>query len=379
MNHNFKILKIVLATFILFVYTPFLPAPRAYADQTGSVANCMAVKGTAAVAAATAANTLSATEIATAAAGAATAATAAATTAATVNVPVTNIVLAPFPAATAAENTTHAAITVGVNETLKAIAYITAQCALEELTNSTIRWIQGGFHGSPNFAVSPKKILNKISDTVATQFSNQIRGLGMCNFTPNFVLSLSNLTSLSTYDTKSAQFASSVKCPFNIGEPETFYNNFSDGGWDSFTQSLNDAGNPFGIAVLTGNELKQRQTQRDAIEQQQLQWAHGFIDLVDNDPAKCDYIDENEYPDSPDGIALDSTGRPDPAQYDPEVITSIEEEYCPTTTPGNVISDQLTKTLGTDMDRLGLADDMNKIISALITSFMQETVKAVFK
>ena len=59
-------------------------------------------------------------------------------------------------------------------------------------------------------------------------------------------------------------------------------------------------------------------------------------------------------------------------------IKAWQKAHCKTTTPGKIVGDQLTKTLGLDMDRLGFADNMNKIVSAFLDVMTQKTLRAVF-
>ena len=368
MNYNFKILKKTVLIFTFAIFFGFTSVPHAQADNA-TFAACITA-GTAAGLINTLKLTSSDAQIAAASAAAA---VAEATAAAVHSVPVTDIPTARVAGQNLGNNTT----VDPTKSVLNNIAYVLAQCTLTEMTNSTIKWIQGGFHGSPSFAISPKKVFADIANSVATELAQQIKSIGACNFVPNFTVTLSNAVDLSSDN--SQMFASQVKCPFGTGDAGAFFNDFTNGGWDSFANALNDAGNPFGVAVLTGDELNQREQQQAALQAQQLAWSHGFIDLVDNDPKKCSYVNIKDKPKDPNAISLDSTGRPDPKVYTPEVISALEKKYCPITTPGNVISDQLTKTLGVDMDRLGFADDMNKVITALLTQLVQQTVRGVFK
>ncbi len=375
MNQFLKTTKLIGLISIFIASSPFWFANNAHAQSANTSANidqqyatCIATQLSAA-AAKTALMTSAEAEISTAAAGTASAAE---TTQAVASVPVSDVVSAGTEGGSLGSTLAMDPIKSFFNSA----AYILAQCTLTKLTDSTISWIKGGFHGSPSYAISPKKVFSDIAQTAADQLARQVRSIGVCDFTPNFAVTLSNTVEQTPRQNKN--FAPSIKCPLQ-GDPGAFYNDFTNGGWNQFAGALNDAGNPFGVAILTGNELEQRQQQKQAIQTQQLAWSKGFFDVVNTDPEYCGYVDEKDHPDDPDAIALDSSGRPDPAQYDPAEISAIEKDYCTTSTPGNIISDKLSKTLGTDTDRLGLADNMDKLISALMTQLVQESVKGLFK
>lgn len=230
---------------------------------------------------------------------------------------------------------------------LDTVMYGIGQAMLTSITDSTVNWIKGGFNGSPTFATDPTKLLLDAANTVSGGMANQIRGIATCNFNSNFNNSLANMVDLSTRNGANAKFNDQIKCPFPNGiNPADFYNNFDKGGWTAFEASLSDRGNPFGVMLLTSQELDKRQEEVRSLKEKQLNWSNGFLSME-----TCD--DTDSY-----------TGQP---------------SKCHTTTPGKVISDTLSKSIGTDMDRLGFADNMNKIISALVSSLTSSVTTGVFK
>lgn len=245
---------------------------------------------------------------------------------------------------------------------LDALAYGAGQLVLNQLTENTIKWIQGGFHGSPSFAVDTTQLEQDMLDAVAGEVIAQIKGIQTCTFTINYKDDLTDALLLSTKSRRKFP----VKCPF----PETlnltaqgFYEDFNRGGWALFGMALEDSGNPYGVQIVTAQEMAARQKATKGKSDQQLSWSNGFVDLVDT--SNCNYPAE----------ILDIWDHPMVSDAD---RASYQKQYCKTTTPGNIVSTQLTKTLGMDMDRLGFADNMNKIIAALIKKITQDTVRATF-
>lgn len=229
---------------------------------------------------------------------------------------------------------------------LDSLAYIAGQQILTALTNSTVNWIKGGFNGNPLYAVDPTKLLLDTANVVSGGMANQIRGIATCDFTANFNANLANRIDLSTRSGANAKFSDQITCPFptNIN-PTAFYSDFSQGGWSAFEASLSDSGNPFGVNLLASQELALRQAEAQSLMDQKLDWASGFLSMEtcsDTDPYT--------------GIPTD----------------------CKTTTPGKVISDTLSKSVGTDMDRLGFADNMNKVIAAFVASLTSSVTSGIF-
>ncbi|MGB2580587.1 MAG: hypothetical protein WBC83_02735 [Minisyncoccia bacterium] len=244
------------------------------------------------------------------------------------------------------ETLTHAAFQDVGKMTLDSVAYAMGQQLLTQLTDSTVSWIRGGFNGNPLYAIDPTKLLLDTANVVSGGMANQIRGIATCSFTPNFNANLANRIDLSTRSGANAKFSDQITCPFptNI-DPTAFYSDFSQGGWSAFEASLSDSGNPFGVNLLASQELALRQAEAQSLMDQKLNWANGFLSME-----TCDGTD------SYTGVPIN----------------------CKTTTPGKVISDTMSKSIGTDMDRMGFADNMNKIISAFVASLTSSVTTGIF-
>jgi len=150
---------------------------------------------------------------------------------------------------------------------------------------------------------------------------------------------------------------------------------------------LNDSGNPYGLQTITSKELAKKTADAKAKKTQETSWSNGFTDIKD--------LNDCTYPESI-FATKDSLGKNPQYLYmlpeereaeanrlntemisDPDFIRK-NKQYCKTTTPGKILEGQLTKTLGMDMDRIGFADNMNKIISALLDQVMSKAVRSVF-
>jgi hypothetical protein len=252
---------------------------------------------------------------------------------------------------------------------LDTLSYQAGQLALNQLTQNTVSWIRGGFNGSPAFAVDPNKLFLDLADMVAMGLGREIRGIQTCNFSPTFNNDLANMLELATRSDAPAKFVVQATCPFpSTINTSAFYTagltSFEqNGGWKAMEASLNDSGNRFGLNIISGQELAARQQEARSIQEQKASWSGGFMDLVDT--GSCTY---------PEGMDTATFGGADPS-----AIASIQRTYCKITTPGKIIQSQLSDTLSTDMQRLGFADNLNKIIAALLQQIAREAVTGIFR
>lgn len=246
---------------------------------------------------------------------------------------------------------------------LDAVAYGIAQCTLSAMTENTIKWIQGGFTGSPNFAVDTTNLFQNLSDAVLLDLSNQIKGIQTCDFTPNFRFDLAN--SVEGSAPKRNKLATKIQCPFGPTDiyASQFYGPASRFSWSLFETSLSEGGNAFAVKVATAEEANRRLTDAKEDTERKLSWSNGFADIID--PNNCTYPEEVE-------IAISDNTLP------PAAIGAYQRAYCKTTTPGKIVGDSLMKAIGAKQDRIGFADNMNKIISAFLNEITKEAISGIF-
>lgn len=265
------------------------------------------------------------------------------------------------------------------------IAYAAAQNLLNQLTNSTLKWIQGGFHGSPSFEVDTDQMATEIADNIAGNLALRLRGIASCNFTATYRDDLANSVYIAPKK-KDYIFDNRATCPFkqswNFTATE-FYGGANKLTWDAFGAMLDDGGNPYGLQTITSKELFQKTADAKAKKVQETSWSNGFTDIKDmndcNFPASLFTKKENILSDSltDEQKQAEADATNEQTRKDPEFIKK-NKQYCKTTTPGKIVGDQLTKISGIDMDRIGFADNMNKIIAAFLDQAMSKAVRGVF-
>lgn len=255
------------------------------------------------------------------------------------------------------------------------LIYTMGQLMIENMTADIIDWIRGGFDGKPRFATDLNSLLDGAEDIEGGDLVRELRGLATCNFGVNFIddLGLQN----SSRKTHRNMFKDKVYCPFGDGNlnytASQFYSDFTKGGWKAYEAMTGDSGNPFGLKVLTSTELLERQKNATETKKQRLNWASGFSDEID--PDSCKYPQGLKESDDA-GSALDPN---DPKYISPQTVRAHQTQYCDTVTPGGMIQSRLQKATNTDLDRLGVADSLNKIINQLITTLATNAAKSAFK
>lgn len=331
---HFKKKKFTAILFIsLLLGGSFIAPPRAHAGFGGAAIGCAAAAG---------ASALVSTALTALGVGAASVISAVS------SVPVSNTILETSSGVTATQTGTSALWQTTFKGLADCLVYSAGQQMLDLLTQNIIGATKVGNNGNPSFAVNLNALLLSVTNQVSGGLANQILGISTCNFSPNFNINLANSVTMSTRSGANAKFQDTIKCPFptGAGNAQEFYSDFSKGGWGAFETALADNGNPFGTALLASQENAIRQQEAVSIKQAELQQANGFISKE-----VCDGVD-------------DYTGLP---------------TDCHVTTPGKLIQDQLSQAVGTDMQRLGFADTLSKLISTYVSQWAKDAATGIFK
>lgn len=264
---------------------------------------------------------------------------------------------------------------------LDALVYQVAQKILSALTDNIISWIKGGFYGSPQFAVDTQQILDDITESIAGDMIREIQDLSVCEFSVDFVYDLTDSVSLAAAKKKKKSYT--PNCPFDgnltFGASQ-FYDDFNRGGWTAFSAALGEGGNPYDVQIATAEETLRRKQEKVSASDKKLSWSNGFTDILDT--SDCNYPDDVLLAINGVEAHIDTATGDYVAGVDPipqEAVKALQKAHCKTTTPGKIVGDSLTKSLGVDMDRIGFSDNLNKIISVFIDKMSSAALGAIFK
>lgn len=207
---------------------------------------------------------------------------------------------------------------------LDSIGYCIVNTIIDHVTNSTIEWINNGFEGKPTFVDNPKRFFQTIADietaNALTAFADGI----LCEeHSLNISLSILEarkqpiLVGNCTLDRAKDNIDSILS-----GETFTY------SGFDNIYR--NSHNNQLGAFLVVNAEINSRIIAETGSANKELGWGKGFLSWKDADGN--------------------------------------------TVTPGNVVETQLAQTLGISKDRLGLADEFDEIMTALVNQLIKSAL-----
>ncbi len=159
-----------------------------------------------------------------------------------------------------------------LEQVLKGIARKT----LQQMTQSTVNWINTGFHGAPLFLERPGSFFK---DIAKSEIKNMVSTIGYDNakypFGKSTAIGMIN-TYKSTFE-QNAQYSLS-KVTNDPALLKGFREDFSVGGWDAFFLNTQYPQNNYiGFQMLAADELSQRNTGQSNLVKDALSQGQGFL------------------------------------------------------------------------------------------------------
>jgi hypothetical protein len=215
----------------------------------------------------------------------------------------------------------------GKEFTLDGIAWYLVNLALSEMIQSTTRWVNSGFQGSPAFVTDLNGYLLDLGDRAAGDF---IWGSDLGFLCSPFRLNIQ--LALEIQYNASQRFETQCRLSQVVDNMDAFFGgDFLAGGWDGWYQVATvPQNNPYGamLDAQAGLSASIQNTRGQAITM--AGWGDGFLSRQ-----KCD----------------------DPV---------MGPRTCKTITPGSVIQEQLNGVLKIPAGRLTVADEINELFGALL-------------
>lgn len=228
---------------------------------------------------------------------------------------------------------------------LDAIAWKLAKVIVQQMTQNLVGWINGGYNGKPLFATDPEKFFLDIGDHVAGDYIQSIGAGALCS---PFKLQIQNSIKISYNRSKlisQGRTPTQGTCTLSgsAANIQAFFDgDFDKGGWDQWYNMTQVSGNnPYGAIADASGELSIKINGTKSIELAKLNWGQGFIGWSD-----CVEKDKN-------GVCTKNG---------------------PTKTPGTVINAELKKRLGSNIDQLNLADEMDEVVSAVFGQLVSKYI-----
>ena len=230
------------------------------------------------------------------------------------------------------------------------IVTMIARTILDKFTAETVRWINSGFQGDPLYVTNLDGFLADTADEVIGRFIYSLGPIGEILCSP-FDLQLRLALSLQY---RSPDFYRQIGCRLSDIEQNVQRaftkagGSFGQDGWSNWLKlTAVPQNNPYGGYLTAVETLDLEIAGRHNIELTQASWGKGFLSSK-----KC-------------AVNMDD--------YDEE--TGEVYSYCAkwvTETPGTLIEDQLSTTLGVQVQKVGLAKDIDAIIDALIGQLINQ-------
>lgn len=249
-----------------------------------------------------------------------------------------------------------------------------AKTTLRAISQSVVNWINNDFEGSPSFLTNPEGFLGGIANKVIGKTISEIDPLWCEPFRFNLKLAFGL-----SYGFRGAE--EEIGCTLtdviaNVqGAYDSFVSgtsNFQNGGWQNWISITgNQQNNAYGAYLTTVNKLDASIVTASGKEIKLLDWGGGFKSwrkcarYTEEGPA----LPDGSFSPRPDGVAGPLTASGD---FTPRECA----EYGPVETPGSFISSQLSKATGTDLDALGVADEINEIVAALANLMIRKVMTA---
>lgn len=236
------------------------------------------------------------------------------------------------------------------------LAWFAANRILKKITAQTVNWINNGFQGNPAYVQDPGQFFLDIGDSTASKF---LSGSSLNQLCSPFKAQVRLALVKNYLDDTDANFSCSLSILKN--NYDQFTQDFSVGGWDGwFEMTQNSQNNPYGSYLAAQNALNINLGNQQAKYQDQLRWGSGFLSFE-----KC-----------PDGQTVTQ------ADLDAETQAGNAYDLQPgdcwvekvTVTPGSVIEDQLNLSLGSGLERIGAADEIDEIIGALLDQLINKAL-----
>ena len=249
-------------------------------------------------------------------------------------------------------------------------AMIAAQKLVDSMVQSSITWANNGFEGGPAFVTDPGQYLTNIANQAAGNYINSSSVGFLCSPIqgPQIKIALANYYNY-TYNN---QFNNSCTLTGVVGNIENFYQDFNNGGWDTwFSMTQTETNNPYGAYLEARIQLDQRVASVLGVQSKKLEWSQGFKskgDCLTYNPSAQAIIDYENGVSSPGTIASGDI------PYDETQPADACIKYGPDKTPGSIIKGQLDKVLPSGLEKLITVNHVEQLVTAFTSGLLTKYV-----
>ena len=269
---------------------------------------------------------------------------------------------------------------------------------ISTIIQSTTNWVNSGFQGKPSFIQDFGQASKDIGDQVFTGVLKEIelsdaRTKGLSTFICGpFSQEIHDAFRIRIAAAKGGSFTQHSACTIEgvlaeAGQTlEAFEDDFTQGGWPAWLElTTNPVNNRYGAYFIINNEVGKRIAEAVDDQNKQLVFGSGFLsqkvqgECLDTPEETAAYnaagvlqsLDQNSSQQGPDAMLADrSVANPDPVVCGRRAPDRI-------VTPGQVISTQFSRILGSGNDKLVNADEIDELVSALLNQALTQALTGV--
>ncbi len=233
-------------------------------------------------------------------------------------------------------------------ECLNGLSYRIAKFSLGQITDKTVNYINTGFKGDSFILKDQNSYFSSLENNEADQILGIIGKFKNRKDYPygrEYARSFLN-NRINTYDSRSRS-SMTFFLP-NGNTIQDYSNDFSKGGWNAwFGLTQNPQNNPLGFGLITSDEIAKRSAKATQEALNELNWGDGFLSQK-----KC--VKPEDY-----------------------TVRNKKKNPCvrwETVTPGTTITNQLNKVLGSPIDQLVMADEVNESLSQVFDALINQAM-----
>lgn len=223
---------------------------------------------------------------------------------------------------------------------------------LDLMVDEIVNWIQG--EGDPKFVTDWGQFLEDAGNAALSELAMRVGGAGLCEPFKSGILRNLTVPEPETFSNGSL-YGSSITCTLDdiVDNIDSFYEDFSNGGWAAYSESLEIQNSPIQVYILTESAKFQTIAAAQYAAQLEATAGNGFLSS-----RTCF---ENPTSNGPD--------------LDGDKTKGDVASTCRITTPGAVIGDLVGKAVGSDIDYIVNAEQLAAYMAAIADALWNRLIR----
>lgn len=216
---------------------------------------------------------------------------------------------------------------------------------LDMVVDDIIGWING--EGDPRFVTDWNAFLEEAANVALSALDQELGGALCAPF--NFRINI---------QTSQTRFQNSITCTLDqiVGNIENFYNDFSNGGWIAYSQTIEPQNDFYGSYFMSLTEAQRRVDKAVYAADKEATIGGGFLSTKD-----CVEVGDTSDPKS--GPDIDRDGK-----YGDTL-------NCKITTPGSVVAHLANQAVGIDIPYLLSAQEFETYLAAIVNALINRLLR----